>query len=405
MSYENSEPKTLKTLNSDGQVLDDSGNVISDSTDYWKKTYNESEPKPDKILHSDGTIKDSAGNLIQGSTEFNIKKYNQAEPIPAKYLHADGTIDENPGSGGGGGGDSGSASVYAWRLTGDDFSIYLNVDKAPDSSSDANKMKVLNTYMSGLETESLLSEDGTYTKISDTQFQILQEGSSDPDVYERYSEDDVIIWEGEGGGNTTTYAWHEYRTESFSPTEMDAGITYFDFSSVPATQSDFENGHILDDGDGLEVIKNGEYFTTINEYIVSEGEIIVKLPAGHRRFVRESASDFTIWEASGDITVEPLSVTENGTYTAPSGKAYSPVNVNVPSGGINTLYAFVHDDYVYYSTTLDLNVGDKLLSITITGYDPINDIIIASYDSSTNTATDEYGTIYQYDSTKNISLV
>ena len=103
MSYENSEPKTLKTLNSDGQVLDDSGNVISDSTDYWKKTYNESEPKPDKILHSDGTIKDSAGNLIQGSTEFNIKKYNQAEPKAAKYLHSNGTIDENPGSGGGGG--------------------------------------------------------------------------------------------------------------------------------------------------------------------------------------------------------------------------------------------------------------------------------------------------------------
>ena len=34
-----------------------------------------------------------------------------------------------------------------------------------------------------------------------------------------------------------------------------------------------------------------------------------------------------------DITVESLSVTENGTYTAPSGKAYSPVTVNVSSGG------------------------------------------------------------------------
>ena len=32
------------------------------------------------------------------------------------------------------------------------------------------------------------------------------------------------------------------------------------------------------------------------------------------------------------ITVEPLSVTTNGTYTAPSGKAYSPVTVNVSSG-------------------------------------------------------------------------
>lgn len=32
---------------------------------------------------------------------------------------------------------------------------------------------------------------------------------------------------------------------------------------------------------------------------------------------------------SGGVTVESLSVTENGTYTAASGKAYSPVTVNV----------------------------------------------------------------------------
>lgn len=35
----------------------------------------------------------------------------------------------------------------------------------------------------------------------------------------------------------------------------------------------------------------------------------------------------------GGITVEPLTVTENGTHTAPTGKAYSPVTVNVPSQG------------------------------------------------------------------------
>ena len=35
------------------------------------------------------------------------------------------------------------------------------------------------------------------------------------------------------------------------------------------------------------------------------------------------------------ISVEPLSITQNGTYTAPEGSAYSPVEVNVSSG--NTL--------------------------------------------------------------------
>lgn len=40
-----------------------------------------------------------------------------------------------------------------------------------------------------------------------------------------------------------------------------------------------------------------------------------------------------ISSGSGDVTVRPLSVTANGTYTAPSGTAYSPVTVNVSGGG------------------------------------------------------------------------
>lgn len=98
-SYKVSEPSTLKFLEANGAVVDENGNVVSDTSDYWKKVYDQAEPKPDKILHSDGTIKDAAGNLIQDTTSFNVKKYNQAEPLPAKYLHADGTVDENPGSG------------------------------------------------------------------------------------------------------------------------------------------------------------------------------------------------------------------------------------------------------------------------------------------------------------------
>lgn len=413
MSYENSEPKTLKTLNSDGQVLDDSGNIISDSTDYWKKTYNESEPKPDKILYSDGTIKDSAGNLIQGSTEFNVKKYNQAEPIPAKYLHADGTIDENPGSGGGGGGGSGSATAYAWKSTSNDsFILYLNMDKALGSSSDIKILypDVEGYKVSGLET--YLAREGsetTYTKVSDSQFQILWEGT-DTEIFERDSEGDVIIWKGEGGGNTTAYAWHGYFEDLKSPHEMDIGIVHFDFFSAPATQSDFESGNRLlnDEGLRLNVVKNGEYFPTINTYSVSEeGVIYIRPENGLYHFVRDSSKDLSIWEAqSGNITVEPLNVTENGTYTAPTGKAYSPVTVNVPSSGVSTLYTFLeNNEYAYYSTTLDLKAGDKLLVITGTGYIPDNNVTIASYNSSTNTATDEYGTTYQYDSTKNISLV
>lgn len=36
------------------------------------------------------------------------------------------------------------------------------------------------------------------------------------------------------------------------------------------------------------------------------------------------------------VTVEPLSVTQNGTYTAPTGTAYDPVEVNVSGGSPET---------------------------------------------------------------------
>lgn len=39
-------------------------------------------------------------------------------------------------------------------------------------------------------------------------------------------------------------------------------------------------------------------------------------------------------EGTTPITVESLSVTTNGTYTAPTGKAYSPISVAVPTVAI-----------------------------------------------------------------------
>lgn len=46
--------------------------------------------------------------------------------------------------------------------------------------------------------------------------------------------------------------------------------------------------------------------------------------------------------SGGSITVLPLSVTSNGTYTASSGTAYSPVTVNV-SGGTDTVVDFIEN--------------------------------------------------------------
>lgn len=51
-----------------------------------------------------------------------------------------------------------------------------------------------------------------------------------------------------------------------------------------------------------------------------------------------------LMEGGGSVTVEQLNVTENGTYTAEAGKAYSPVVVNVPAAGITASVTFVADD-------------------------------------------------------------
>lgn len=48
-------------------------------------------------------------------------------------------------------------------------------------------------------------------------------------------------------------------------------------------------------------------------------------------FILDDESDSGGGEGGGTITIESLTATENKTYTAPEGKAYSPVIVNVPS--------------------------------------------------------------------------
>ena len=53
----------------------------------------------------------------------------------------------------------------------------------------------------------------------------------------------------------------------------------------------------------------------------------------------------------GDITVEEITITENGTTTAPSGKAYSPIHTNVPQPTLTKLTATENGDYTAPSGT------------------------------------------------------
>ena len=65
-------------------------------------------------------------------------------------------------------------------------------------------------------------------------------------------------------------------------------------------------------------------------------------------FILDDESDSGGGEGGGDITVEALSVTANGTYTAESGKAYSPVVVNVPSD-----FSVAHVTFVNSAETIN----------------------------------------------------
>ena len=61
------------------------------------------------------------------------------------------------------------------------------------------------------------------------------------------------------------------------------------------------------------------------------------------------------------INVQPLNATENGTYTAPSGVAYSPVSVNVASSG--ALYRSTSFDITVTALTMFSIVPSALLTI------------------------------------------
>lgn len=59
---------------------------------------------------------------------------------------------------------------------------------------------------------------------------------------------------------------------------------------------------------------------------------------------RQDLQDLEDYVDSAAFDKQSLSVTQNGTYTAPAGKAYSPVTVEVASGGDNMFYVTVTDN-------------------------------------------------------------
>lgn len=85
------------------------------------------------------------------------------------------------------------------------------------------------------------------------------------------------------------------------------------------------------------------------------------------------------------IEVEPLSVTQNGTYTAPDGKAYSPVTVNVSSSGMGTLLTTVSLGTLSTSSTSAADTGKTVTLASSTNWDDYDLLLVdISVDSVVN---------------------
>ncbi len=118
----------------------------------------------------------------------------------------------------------------------------------------------------------------------------------------------------------------------------------------------------------------------------------------------QDASGGDVLSITGTATeIEPLSVTANGTYTAPNGKAYSPVTVDVSGGGGTTVnvgftgastnpkICYIDANGTYHSE------GANVDSSTYTFYWSAsvleNSVVIIFYDAAYNGA--QYANLYQ----------
>ena len=155
-----------------------------------------------------------------------------------------------------------------------------------------------------------LSGAGNFIKIVGATMATCVLGDCDHDVKK------IAIKAGEIPRGATLYAW---TVSGPSP----IGTPQFVYTlSVPSTDMAEIDVYVSDE--------SAEISKTTGSY-TKEGS---KVTISSTDYIRYDTGDLVLEAGEGgDITVEPLSVTANGTYTAPNGKAYSPVTVNVSSGG------------------------------------------------------------------------
>lgn len=116
--------------------------------------------------------------------------------------------------------------------------------------------------------------------------------------------------------------------------ENNGKVLYIDNGQIKAASASRWSGGYPEPTGTIDIAANG--LVNVKDY----AEANVQVPGG------------------GEIEVIPLSVTANDTYTAPAGKAYSPVTVNV-SGGSVLPSGYTQKQYLEASGTQYIDTGIK----------------------------------------------
>ena len=140
---------------------------------------------------------------------------------------------------------------------------------------------------------------------------------------------------------------------------------------------------------------NNVYHPFLDTTIASNAAAASDIAQGKLAYVNGSLVTGTN-QGGGSVTVEALSVTQNGTYTAPTGKAYSPVTVNV-SGGGGGASNVVTGTFTTVSTRA--TNGTVSLPYTGSGYPIVLLVYINGgvYNGTAGGNTDFYNSVNRYD--------
>ena len=131
-------------------------------------------------------------------------------------------------------------------------------------------------------------------------------------------------------GSNTEQLSTQAATTITPTTSSQTAVAAGKYTTGAVTVAAIPSNYIIPTG-SFSAISNGTYnVTSYASVIVDVANTIV--PEGTN--VSVDGTTLIIEDGGGSsVTVSPLSVTTNGTYTAPTGTAYSPVTVNVSSGG------------------------------------------------------------------------